>query len=53
MKLLAWIILIFFVLLAFPFMLAGFAWWLIRDGFEVGIVVADNIGKWLEYHTRD
>ncbi len=53
MKLLAWIILIFFALLAFPFMLAGFAWRLMLDGFEVGTVVADNIGEWLTYHTED
>lgn len=53
MKPLAWIILIFFALLAFPFMLVGFAWRLIRDGFEVGIAAAKVLGKWLEYHTED
>ncbi len=53
MKPLAWIILIFFAILAFPFMLVGFTWRLMCDGFEVGTVVAKIVGEWLEYHTGD
>lgn len=53
MKLLAWIILIFFALLASPFMLVGFTWRLMCDGFEVGTVAAKIVGEWLEYHTGD
>jgi len=53
MKPLAWGIVICFTLLASPFMLAGFVWRLMCDGFEVGTEMAKVLGKWLTYHTGD
>lgn len=53
MKLLAWSIVIFFALLASPFMLVGFVGRLMFDGFELGIAIAEALGEWLTYHTED